>query len=312
MFAKYSYNAGATMANILLDMSAILTGQTNPNLLSAACNVANTEIFTTYSTSGWTLHDAAASANSIAFTAPNADGFGSKYALFDISSSNFLRLRIVESWNATTHTATNVISLDNTFYDVRLNTATGGIIYLSASARRIVLGSSFASTFGASAGGWAALFERPRTMGFWDTTGNNYPLSICACPNSGLSSNSTGGVFPRVRSRTTNTDATGQQAFVGIIGKQTDTSMTNSSVPIVKIVDENGTPSNVILQFWFQSTPANAGTVTAEVSTLNDCYILQPNYGAYADELLFNGKTYFIITNASASNTNGSLLVPKG
>lgn len=44
MNAKYTYVAGATAANILADLVAILTGETNVNNLSASCNKPFTTI----------------------------------------------------------------------------------------------------------------------------------------------------------------------------------------------------------------------------------------------------------------------------
>ncbi|MCP4696745.1 MAG: hypothetical protein GY862_07840, partial [Gammaproteobacteria bacterium] len=44
MYAKYFYSSGAAQADVLADMAAILTGETDPGNLADACDKASTAI----------------------------------------------------------------------------------------------------------------------------------------------------------------------------------------------------------------------------------------------------------------------------
>ena len=62
-YARYNYSNTATLVNIINDINAVLTGETNKANLSAGCDQTNTFILNTYANAGWTLHDQ--TANSI-------------------------------------------------------------------------------------------------------------------------------------------------------------------------------------------------------------------------------------------------------
>lgn len=57
MYSRYNYSNSATLVNIINDVTAILTGETNEANLSAGCDQTNTFILNTYANAGWTLHD---------------------------------------------------------------------------------------------------------------------------------------------------------------------------------------------------------------------------------------------------------------
>lgn len=141
MYAKYTYNAGISQANLLADLVALITGTTNKALLSAGCDQANTEILATYNMAGWTVHDAAAGINCIVVKAAcDGDAAQYKYVAIDTNTPGQVFLGLYESWNAITHVGTNLTYLSlTTGNGQRWATAASGAFYLSVSARHCLL-----------------------------------------------------------------------------------------------------------------------------------------------------------------------------
>lgn len=59
MYSRYNYTSGATQAQIVADIVAILTGTTSTASLSSGCDTTNSFINTTYNAAGWSLYDQA-------------------------------------------------------------------------------------------------------------------------------------------------------------------------------------------------------------------------------------------------------------
>lgn len=119
MYARYNFTAGSAYADILSDVTAILTGETNIANLSAACDQALTTIDARIP-AGWTVHDAAADTDAKCLKAPHADDPTQfKYALIGqlpsiLTLSNYARawddhMSLVgcEDWDAVNKVATN-------------------------------------------------------------------------------------------------------------------------------------------------------------------------------------------------------------
>lgn len=163
MYAAYSYLSSPSQANILADIVAILTGTTNPASLSAACDVANTTILTTYAVAGWTVHDAAAGTNVVCLKALCAHGAIYKYITIDTNTAGYIILRLWQDWNATTHIGTNGTSVTYSAitYSERYNTAGVGMLYIYATVRCVWLFGIYGATTGSSnnADGCAGIFE---------------------------------------------------------------------------------------------------------------------------------------------------------
>jgi len=109
MFAMYAWNSGASQANILSDIIALLTGETDKNTLSAACNKAGSAIYSGYAAAGWTVHDAAAGTNRRVISAPCADGVFSKFIIVDTNTTGTLSFGGCESWDSSTKAGTNYL-----------------------------------------------------------------------------------------------------------------------------------------------------------------------------------------------------------
>lgn len=307
MYAKYTYVAGSTLANILSDVGALLTGQTDKNLLSANCDKTNTEILTTYSVAGWTMHDAAASASSIYLKAPAYDSPSLfNYVGIDGSAANTLEVRCAESWNAVTHVGTNVCNQGASSVCSRISLAAGGVLYISASSNRVVMLSIVSGSFGSSTGNsWQGALCRTRGDTPGDTIAAAYPNIGLFTPLGGLSGSSDWGKTPRVKDMATGNDATQATCWLTTFNKGSGAAFGHNKKLLI-----NGTLTTVIFPLSFNAFGYNSH-FGGNVSTVADVWLLQANVGSNLDEITYNGKSYVIFLNASA-NTSGSLLVPKG
>lgn len=103
MLVKYSWLSGATVANVLSDIAAILCNTPVANL-SAGCDKVNSAIVYNTIASNWEVYDNVALAPVI--RSLNADGTSYKYATLGVLT-NRLTAKVYESWNAVTHTGLN-------------------------------------------------------------------------------------------------------------------------------------------------------------------------------------------------------------
>lgn len=313
MYAKYTYSAGATAANILADVVLILTGTTDKTTLSASCDQANTEILTTYNVAGWTVHDAVSSTKSV-ITSAQSDT-GSKYLVLDVgASAGFFRAQCCESWNATTHTATNLITQGGNpdVYSQKYNTTLGGKLLISANARKSIILSFQNSAWGSqSNGSWSGTIERERGNLPWDTVGAAYPLAATISGASGFPATNTfaGSGLPRIRDMATLSDITNQQVGLDVALKGPSTT-SNGIYGNSKKYDSTNALAYLVVPIYLQhNSPFFLG---GEISTKNDIWFLQAGFGATEDTVVYGGKTMVIFGHSGLSNAYGSLLVPKG
>ena len=105
MFCTYRMNATCTNVNLAADLLALLTGQTDKNLLSSGCDKTNTNIINV-AAAGWTLHDQV-STTKFVVKAKEANGTIDKFMMIEVTASA-INMSVYETWNATTHTGTNL------------------------------------------------------------------------------------------------------------------------------------------------------------------------------------------------------------
>lgn len=101
MYGKYVWFSGASAANIVSDLVALITGADIASL-SVACNKPLTTKLG--STPGWTVVDAA---YGVVGRAHVVGGVSNKQAR--ITCTTAVQLAIVEDWNASTHVAANAV-----------------------------------------------------------------------------------------------------------------------------------------------------------------------------------------------------------
>ncbi len=104
MYASYFYNAGATATDVMNDIVAILTGETDVNNLSQSCDKTQTQIKVDYSPSGWNL-EGRPSANRVVLSSPHTqDQTRKKLLVLDSStfSSGYLKVGSAKGYSSAT------------------------------------------------------------------------------------------------------------------------------------------------------------------------------------------------------------------
>ncbi len=112
MYGRYVYTAAATLNNVIDDIAAILTGQTNSSLLAAAV-IPDTELDGTIATT-WSVYDnATGSDNPRVILRSAISDAGSKYKFLGLGNngSGSLVVYSYEDWNTSTNTGTNAVSV---------------------------------------------------------------------------------------------------------------------------------------------------------------------------------------------------------
>ncbi|MBF0182523.1 MAG: hypothetical protein HQM03_21105 [Magnetococcales bacterium] len=302
MNSKYSYLAGATAANILSDLVAILTGETNVNALSASCNKSFTTI-ESITAAGWTLHDAAAGTNAKCLKAPLADDPATfKYVVLDTNTAGYVITKVYETWNASTHAGTNLaFNSDVVGYQQRVSTTVAGSIYLFATARFMLLASLYSGLWGSSTNaGPSGCFERTRA-GAWDTVTAGWP-PFYFCAFGDLASTSLGAWSPRIMTRAQATLTGTNASFTGQAGPMGSVSAMFTALASVdqKIPDEMGgsqIPMFTITWISITNMPGPYG----EMSSICDIWAIPAGVAANLDIIKKGGVDYLTLQANNAS-----------
>jgi hypothetical protein len=302
MWAKYTYNASVSQANLLADLVAILTGTTDKTTLSADCDQANTEILATYDVAGWTVHDASAGTNAQVLKAPcEGDAAQFKYVEINTNTAGQVFMGLWESWNETTHVGTNLAYQSKTSnYGQRYSTTLTGQVYISASSGRLMLyGVSAAGNGSANAVGAATgVIEGGRAF-TWCAVGQGFTpaafLRTSAAYSCSRHKGSDGVIY---------TAATVNQFFSTGFGIAQGNATFNSAGPPAAL--GNHLPLAAIV---------GQGTSTASTgavfSDFNPSGMLAVGLGAGLDEFAYNAQTW-VVWPVSATLNVIHHAVPKG
>lgn len=175
MYAKYSIASNASVNQVYEDLKKLLTGTTDKNLLSASCDVSNTEISTAYTTAGWEYitdsvsHDQANSVTSTTLTSPTKLFYSSTANKFVVATgSTAYRSDDTVTWTLMSTIASPIDFTDNgnVLFAIRQATSTG---FKSTDATTWTLPTT------SVVGTWTAVASVPN--GAIMTVGNNW---ICA------------------------------------------------------------------------------------------------------------------------------------
>ena len=292
MFARYDYKAGTTLANLIADVAAILTGTTDKATLSADCVQASTEIISTVA-AGWVMHDAAAGANKICLKSLNVDGGTYKYMTLDFNTANQITVLGYESWNASTHVGVNPTYYSGTNGYFAISISSGGTLFIFGSARYALL-CGVSSTFVWSQ--LVGLVEYTRDDP-WNTVANGYPayglFSSTALSNCSPSNNSN-NLFNPPRVKDTSGDKTGLNSGLGYSNKMMLAMYT--TYYITQLMDVNGVAYYPLLTLRVSIAGVSVLTRTTGMlgGTLLGIYITVFNIGSNGDEVTYNSAQYFI------------------
>lgn len=171
MYGRYVFTAAATILNIIDDIAAIIAGQTNAASLIAAVS-PDTELDGTIATT-WSVYDNATGSNNprVILRSQISDA-ASKYkyiGLGDAGTGN-MAVYTYESWNSTTHTGTNAVSIS-----LAIAPGTSKQITISANNKGVYVSRPAVDATTVCAGAAVTEFDR---WDVWRTTSNNYPDAI--------------------------------------------------------------------------------------------------------------------------------------
>ena len=314
MYCKLVYNSGVqatVQADLLADVVALLTGEVTINNLSATCDKVNSTI-TVDTVAGWTLHDAAVGTNAKCLKAPLADNAAVfKYVVIDTNTNGTIFTKVYETWDATAHTGTNkCTNSDTASYSQQFSTTLGGVIYLFATARFILLNSQIGSTWGSSSNtGGSGCFERTRAC-TWDTVAAGYPPFLFANFGYWAASATKSSSMPRKLLRTdvvnTGTNAT-VSALVVPFGEITTmfTALNGADQKVQNTLGVGQVPLLPIMIGDSTSMPIQYG----EISSLCDVWALPQGVAANLDTVVVNSVNYIVL---QASGTTKLFAVRKG
>jgi hypothetical protein len=290
MYTKYMYVAGATAANILADVSALLTGETNKANLSASCDQTNTDIDASARVAGWTSYDASAGTNARCFRAAVADNASQyKYLVIDTNTAGYILTKGYELWNSGTHAGTNLIytsDLASTSAQ-RLLVASGGRLDISASVRHCAMFSLQGGVYGnTSNNGPTGLFERTRKSP-WDTVANGYPpiFFLYSEINS---------IYESRFVSSTGTDVLSSNAgcrFLHAFGSVENT------LPTTSVISDTGKSVFGHVMVPFGNCRASHGHLGGDASSFADIWLTTYNSGSPYDTVVYGGNTYNIWTS---------------
>lgn len=177
MYGRYVYTAAATLNNVIDDIAAILTGQTNSSLLAAAV-IPDTELDGTIPTT-WSVYDnATGSDNPRVILRSAISDAGSKYKFLGLgSNAGSLVVYSYEDWNTSTHTGTNAVSVT-----WAMGIGASKQITLHANNKAAYVSRPAIDETTLIAGACVSEFDR---WDIWRTTGATYPDAVLCYAGSG-------------------------------------------------------------------------------------------------------------------------------
>lgn len=284
MYAAYCYKAGSNIANILSDLTLLITGTTDINALSTDCVKANTSLVSVVP-SGWTLFDNAAGTNQKCIRAVNQDDISYKYVILSLPDSSTIRLVLYESWNATTHTGINPAALSHSLGI--WSSGEGGYFYIYATARNLFILPWITAGYQTA----PMIMEFSRAV-----LPSTYPCAVSTINNAVCYTASGSGYLSRVK----NFSGTGDVGPNNIYGIVNYVSLGGVGLSYTK-KDLN---ENTVALFY----KPGVGVTGATKSYLGDVYdiFITPNgLGNTLDQISYNGKNYTLI-----KSTYCTILIP--
>ncbi len=310
MHTTYKYIPGATPANILTDLIAILTGETNPANLSADCDQANTTISTTVSVAGWTVHDSAASATSQVIKAPYVDD-GTAFKYLEIKIDSYIETWGYETFDEVNHTGTNKTgNTTSSYYYQSFDESNGGTIHLFSSPRFIAYSSQESNGWGGYYDGMTIAAEHSRNQP-WNTIASGYPafaLLFTGYLFSGYEAN----YFTRVKD-VLNADLVGSNAksYIATSGCSYNDLSSSSHFPVgteTKVYDDTDQRLVPFFPIELVNSPKYSVRV-GDISTISNIWIAPKNLLANLETVAKETDEYLAF---QANNGGHRFLFPKG
>jgi hypothetical protein len=286
MYCTYTYKAGATVANILSDVIAILSGTTSVSSLSSSCVSGQTNINASVYSAGWTVIDTSfQGSNVVALSAAYADtsSYG-KYISIDLNTTGYILLKGWETWTPGIGGTNLSYNSDLVGYAQRLNTVSGGVLYIYANKSCIHMFSFQSSVFGNSNNNTASFIAERTRAGLWDTPTNNlYPLLV--------SGYWIGVYTPRYPSNW-GLDVMLNNAVLNYMTYGTIVVTTNLPTQKVKY-GPDGEFYHLFQNVWVTGMASN-NFLGGNLSAAGDFYLTTLGVGGFGDHITYNGNDYII------------------
>lgn len=311
MYIQYKTLANWSGQDLVSDITALFTGTTDVNTLSASCDKVNTSLLTNSVSAGWTLLDNVGDASySRVLTAPDYTGSTTKYLKIRYNAGNPLVFNLYTTWNTVTHTGTDVTP--DTYLSTGVTTTVSLLLYILITPEYFVI-------LGYQSGGWLTrpvyLLEMNRNSPF-----TNYYNSQYLKANHilfGYISSQFDSVRCGVCTKTKNLTATGDVPGIelSISGlKVAYTSGGSGYAPSPLYPGQNNNGNNpgisvmepyIVIYNTSYGGCAILGTLKSAVITLAST---EPNF-SYLDEVVIGTVTYLVIVPGNIWGT--TVLVPK-
>ena len=299
MYGRYVFTAAATILNIIDDIAAIIAGQTNAASLIAAVS-PDTELDGTIATT-WSVYDnATGSDNPRVILRSQISDAASKYkyiGLGDAGSDN-MAVYTYESWNSTTHTGTNAVSIS-----LAVAPGVSKQITISANSKGAYVSRPAVDATTVCAGAAVTEFDR---WDIWRTTGASYPDAILCNGASGWGSSNNGTPIgastpfvsvercksPRFKNGNANGDLTAQSCNWVPIHMALSVHSPAGTFPQTSVRSEDETA-------YYPMAPMGVGKYTAGflggmMSNYADLYWSSRDAGGNFTEMVVSGATYVI------------------
>ena len=316
MFVQYKTNTTWTPADLVSDVTAILTGTSDVNSLSASCDKANSALLANTTAAGWSLHDNIGGADyARVISAPDYTGSITKYVRIRYQAGYPLIFNISTTWNNVTHTGTDVTTYNCSMSTGSVSTTTPLLLYILVTAEYFAI-------VGYQSGGWlpgrVMCLELSRTAGFTNSLNAEYQR-----PNYFLMpslSNSQLDVYrcatmSRIKSNYTTGDQTNVYEMIpSTLGASTGGSGTNYQfAPHNPGRNNDGSHPGITLMeiplLWWNG---NGSGAISYISTIKSAMTALSYYDpviAQLDEIVAGSTTY---VNIAPSNGYGpSIFLPK-
>lgn len=305
MYAKYTWLATATEAQVRADLVALMAGATNVASLSASCDKDFTSIVANTTATNWQISDAAASATSQVLRSLNADGTTYKYAQFTLSAGA-ASLTGWETWNAVTHAGTNQTSSVSTVtpgtIGITLSYTNPGSIYIFSTPRYLIISPSAALQASYCVG----LFEFSRDSNSLDIT---YPCHALMHTGTYILAPANGSFsISRIKKNNATGDfaGTGVTAYIGTMFNTNITAMSGAQTSPNYGVGE--APYYTVLPIVLGAALSN-GSFVGVLGKVQGGILMMPNstptYTKF-DEMVIGSTTYVMIGMAQCT-----VMIPK-
>jgi hypothetical protein len=201
MHAVYRYLIGATAANVVADLTKLLTGNHDIANYSAACDKTNTQIINNVIPPGWSIHDPSAGASSQVIKAPLADNPAAFKYVELYGTTTEIAAYACESWNEIAHAPVNrAPAQGQTTFAQRYSATVAGLFHVVATEKYLCLFGEYGTTLGDSSSGALLVAEYSRIQP-WHTVASNYPAVAAISTGQTIGGSGKQAWIPRAKKR---------------------------------------------------------------------------------------------------------------